>query len=95
MITKENKQEIISNFKKSENDTGSTQVQLGVVTARIAEITEHLRSFPKDFHSRLGLLKLVGKKRRLIKYLERKDKAVLAGILDSLESLKSHKKTFA
>ena len=95
MITKENKQEIISNFKKSENDTGSTQVQLGVVTARIAEITEHLRSFPKDFHSRLGLLKLVGKKRRLIKYLERKDKASLAGISDSLEALKSHKKSFA
>ena len=95
MISKENKQEIISNFKKSENDTGSSEVQLGVLTARIAEITEHLRSFPKDFHSRLGLLKLVGKKRRLIKYLERKDKASLAGIVDSLESLKSHKKTFA
>ena len=95
MISKENKQEIINNFKKSENDTGSSEVQLGVLTARIAEITEHLRSFPKDFHSRLGLLKLVGRKRRLIKYLERKDKASLAGIMDSLESLKSHKKTFA
>ncbi len=95
MISKENKQEIISNFKTSEHDTGSSEVQLGVVTARIAEITDHLRSFPKDFHSRAGLLKLVGRKRRLIKYLERQDKASLAGIADALEVLKAQRKSQA
>ena len=86
MITKERKQEVINAFKKSENDTGSIEVQMGVLTARIVEITGHLKLFPKDFHSRTGLLKLVGRKRRLAKYLQRKDKASYIRVMDSLKS---------
>ena len=85
MITKERKQEVISKYKKSENDTGSTEVQMGVLTARIAEITGHLKSFPKDFHSRAGLLKLVGRRRRLAKYLGRTDKESYIRVTDSLK----------
>lgn len=86
MITKENKLQVINTYKKSENDTGSTEVQMGVLTARIAEITTHLRSFPKDFHSRTGLLKLVGRKRRLAKYLERTDKESYTRVMASLKN---------
>ncbi len=85
MITKERKQEIITKYQTSQTDTGSSAVQMGVLTARIAEITDHLRTFPKDFHSRTGLLKLVGRRRRLAKYLERKDKASYTNVMSSLK----------
>ncbi len=68
------KQEIISKFGKNENDTGSTEVQIALLSARIAELTEHLKSFKKDHASRLGLLKLVGQRRRLMRYLKRTNK---------------------
>lgn len=65
--------EIIAKYARSENDTGSTEVQVALLTARIAYLTEHLQSNKKDHSSRLGLLKLVGQRRRLMKYLKKKD----------------------
>lgn len=74
MISKELKQEVISQFRKSDIDTGSSQVQIGVITQRIQEISEHLKANPKDNHSRLGLVKLVGKRKTFLNYLKRTDK---------------------
>ena len=72
-MTKDRKNEIIATFKREENDTGSSEVQIALLTERIKELTEHLKVHPKDNHSRRGLLKMVGKRRNLLKYLERKD----------------------
>ena len=70
-LTKEAKQEIISKHGRSESDTGSAQVQVALLTTRINELTEHLRAHPKDHYSRRGLLKLVGRRRRFLNYLQR------------------------
>ena len=67
------KQEIITGFATKEGDTGSPEVQVALLTERIKELTGHLKSFPKDNHSRRGLLKLVGQRRRLLAYLIKKD----------------------
>ncbi len=72
-MTKERKQEIINTFKREENDTGSPEVQIALLTERISELTEHLKVHPKDNHSRRGLLKMVGKRRNLLNYLSKKD----------------------
>ena len=72
-LTKEAKQEIVGKHGRSEEDTGSAEVQIALLTARINELTEHLRTHKKDHHSRRGLLMLVGKRRRLLRYLERSD----------------------
>jgi small subunit ribosomal protein S15 len=72
-LTQERKQELIEKFGRSDGDTGSTEVQVALLTERINELTEHLRSHRKDHHSRRGLLMLVGKRRRLLQYLERSD----------------------
>lgn len=72
-ITQERKQELIQQFGRSEGDTGSAEVQIAILTERINELTEHLRAHRKDHHSRRGLLMLVGKRRRLLQYLERSD----------------------
>jgi small subunit ribosomal protein S15 len=72
-LTKEKKQELIDKFGRSGGDTGSTEVQVALLTERINELTEHLRTHSKDHHSRRGLLMLVGKRRRLLRYLERSD----------------------
>ena len=72
-MTKERKQEIINTFKRDENDTGSSEVQIALLTERITELTEHLKVHPKDNHSRRGLLKMVGKRRNLLNYLARTD----------------------
>ena len=72
-MTKERKNEIINTYKREEKDTGSSEVQIALLTERIKELTEHLKVHPKDNHSRRGLLKMVGKRRNLLKYLERKD----------------------
>lgn len=72
-LTKEAKQEIITKHGRSESDTGSAQVQIALLTARVNELTEHLRSHPKDHYSRRGLLKLVGRRRRLLQYLQKRD----------------------
>jgi len=72
-LTVEAKQEIVAKHGRDQADTGSTEVQVALLTARINELTEHLREHRKDHHSRRGLLMLVGKRRRLLKYLARTD----------------------
>jgi small subunit ribosomal protein S15 len=72
-LSKEAKQEIINRHARADADTGSAQVQIALLTARINELTEHLRTHVKDHYSRRGLLKLVGRRRRLLNYLQRKD----------------------
>ncbi len=72
-LTVEKKQEIVSKHGRSPGDTGSAEVQIALLTARINELTEHLRTHKKDHHSRRGLLMLVGKRRRLLGYLQRTD----------------------
>jgi small subunit ribosomal protein S15 len=74
-LAREEKQEIITGFATKEGDTGSPEVQVALLTERIKELTGHLKSFPKDNHSRRGLLKLVGQRRRLLAYLMKKDSA--------------------
>jgi small subunit ribosomal protein S15 len=72
-VTSERKHEIISKFGASATDTGSAKVQVALLTAQINDLTEHLRGHAKDHHSRRGLLKLVGRRRRFLNYLQRKD----------------------
>lgn len=72
-LTKEAKLELIRKHGRSEADTGSPQVQIAMLTERINELTEHLRRHPKDHYSRRGLLKLVGRRRRFLNYLQRED----------------------
>ncbi len=69
----ERKQEIIAQYQTRESDTGSPEVQIAILTHRIFELTDHLKNHPKDHHSRRGLLKLVGKRRKLLRYLRNKD----------------------
>jgi len=69
----EQKQEIMTGYATKEGDTGSPEVQIALLTERIRSLTDHLRGFPKDNHSRRGLLKLVGQRRRLLAYLIKKD----------------------
>lgn len=73
MAVVENKQEIIGEYRTSEADTGSPEVQVAVLTQRIRHLTEHMRTHKHDFHSRRGLLQMVGRRRRLLKYLQKKD----------------------
>jgi small subunit ribosomal protein S15 len=72
-LTKEVKQELIDKHGRNGQDTGSPEVQIAMLTRRINELTEHLRAHPKDHYSRRGLLKLVGRRRRFLGYLQRKD----------------------
>ena len=72
-ITSEQKAEYTTKFGKNEKDTGASNVQVAIITHRILDLTEHLKNNPKDSHTRLGLMKLVGKRRRLLNYLERTD----------------------
>jgi small subunit ribosomal protein S15 len=73
MITKEQKTIVIDSNRTHEKDTGSPEVQIAILTERIAQLTEHLKIHAKDNHSRLGLLKMVGKRRSLLDYLAKKD----------------------
>jgi small subunit ribosomal protein S15 len=72
-LTKEQKQELIGKYGREDGDTGSAEVQVALLTERVNHLTEHLRTHPKDHHSRRGLLMMVGKRRRLLRYLERVD----------------------
>jgi len=72
-LTKEKKTELIGKYRRADGDTGSAEVQVALLTERINELTEHLRTHAKDHHSRRGLLMLVGKRRRMLRYLERID----------------------
>ena len=83
-LTKEAKQELIERFGRQQNDTGSPEVQVALLTARINELTEHLREHKKDHHSRRGLLMLVGQRRRLLNYLSRSDVERYRGLVQEL-----------
>ena len=83
-MTKERKQEIINTYKREENDTGSSEVQIALLTERINELTEHLKIHKKDNHSRRGLLKMVGKRRNLLNYLAKKDEAAYKALVEKL-----------
>jgi small subunit ribosomal protein S15 len=72
-ITKERKSEIVNDFKLHQSDTGSPEVQIALLSARITELTEHFKTHKKDHHSRRGLLKLVGQRRRLLDYLKKRN----------------------
>lgn len=91
MIAKDKKQAIIAEYGRTPNDTGSPEVQVAILTARIQELTDHLKNHPKDHHSRRGLLKMVGHRRNLLSYLYKKDinryRALIAklGIRDTLD----------
>lgn len=73
MIKKEKKTAIIQEYALKEGDTGSPEVQVAVLTARIRELTEHLKENPKDHHSRRGMLKMIGQRRGMLDYLQKKD----------------------
>jgi small subunit ribosomal protein S15 len=78
------KSEIIAKFGKSATDTGSSSVQIALLTARISELTEHLKIFKKDHASRLGLLKLVGQRKRLMRYLKRTNREEYQKVISEL-----------
>ena len=84
MITKEKKAEIIAKYGKDANDTGSTEVQVALLSTRIAELTEHLKANPKDHHSRRGLYKMIGQRRGLLEYLKSKDLEAYRSLIEKL-----------
>jgi small subunit ribosomal protein S15 len=73
MLTKEQKQQLITDHRRSDDDTGSAEVQVAILSRRIEELTRHVQTHGKDHHSRRGLLQMVGKRRRLLEYLRRND----------------------
>ena len=83
-LTQEAKHEIVTKFGKSDTDTGSTEVQVALLTARINHLTEHLREHKKDHHSRRGLLMLVGQRRRLLRYMQKKNLECYRGLIKEL-----------
>ena len=83
-ITAENKQAIIGDYKTHEGDTGSPEVQIALLSNRITYLTEHFKTHAKDHHSRRGLLKLVGRRRRLLDYLKKTDLERYRTIIDKL-----------
>ena len=84
MITKEKKTAIMEEYARKAGDTGSPEVQIAVLTARITELTEHFKANPKDHHSRRGLLKMVGKRRNLLQYLKNKDLEGYRALIEKL-----------
>ncbi|QVL32118.1 30S ribosomal protein S15 [Telmatocola sphagniphila] len=84
MITKERKSGIIGDFKRAETDTGSPEVQVALLTARINELTEHMRAHTKDHASRRGLLKMVSKRADLLKYLQNTDRNRYLAVIGKL-----------
>lgn len=83
-LTSAQKAEIVNEFKRADKDTGSTEVQVSLITGRITYLTEHFKQHKKDVHSRRGLQMLVNKRRKLLKYLKRKDKARYSALITSL-----------
>ena len=83
-MQKEEKQSIIAAHAAHEGDTGSPEVQIAILTKRINDLTEHLKSNPKDHHSRRGMLKMVGKRRNLLGYLQKKDIERYRSIIERL-----------
>jgi len=83
-ITKENKKNIINEFSKNDKDTGSTSVQIAVLTERIKNLTEHFKTHNKDNHSKRGLVLLVNKRKKLLNYLSRKNKSEYSDLIKKL-----------
>lgn len=83
-ITAERKQELIKEYARAEADTGSPEVQVAILSERIANLTEHLKTHKKDFHSRRGLLIMVGQRRSLLDYLKKKSKERYATLIERL-----------
>jgi small subunit ribosomal protein S15 len=83
-LTKEGKLEIVRKHGRSDSDTGSAEVQIALLTTRINELTEHLRRHPKDHYSRRGLLKLVGRRRRFLNYVQKKDVEAYRALIKEL-----------
>lgn len=84
MISKEKKAELIKTYGRTPNDTGSPEVQIAILTTRITELTEHLKSNPKDHHSRRGLLQMVGQRRGLLDYLKKTDLEGYRALIEKL-----------
>jgi len=84
-VTKENKHEFAAKFGKGPNDTGSAEVQIAILTANINSLTPHFQKNPKDHHGKRGLLKMVGKRRRLLDYLAKKDVNRYRSLIQELE----------
>ena len=84
MISKEKKAEIIKTYGRTPEDTGSPEVQIAILTARINDLTDHFKANPKDHHSRRGLLKMVGKRRNLLAYLKSKDVERYRALIEKL-----------
>ena len=83
-ITAEQKAQVIKEYATKEGDTGSPEVQVAILSTRIANLTEHLKTHKKDFHSRRGLLQMVGQRRRLLDYAKKKDVARYQSIIERL-----------
>ena len=83
-LTKDNKQDVIKEFGRTNKDTGSAEVQIALLTRRIEDLTGHFKTNPKDHNSRRGLLNMVGQRRKLLNYLKRKDIQKYRDILDKL-----------
>ncbi|MBI3998546.1 MAG: 30S ribosomal protein S15 [Armatimonadetes bacterium] len=84
MLKSEAKRGIVGKFQRHDGDTGSPEVQIALLTERINQLAEHLKSHAKDFHSRRGLLKMVGQRRRLLAYLERTDVTAYRRVVEAL-----------
>ncbi|MEK7842311.1 MAG: 30S ribosomal protein S15 [Deltaproteobacteria bacterium] len=84
MLTQERKQEVIKTFKRKNTDTGSPEVQIALLTERVNYLTGHFKVHTDDHHSRRGLLKMVGQRRRLLEYLKRKDVTRYKAVVDKL-----------
>lgn len=84
MLTKDKKIEIVGEFRQHDSDTGSPEVQVALLSERIRELTEHFKIHKKDYHSRRGLLKLVGRRRRLLDYLKKRDFASYKEVIERL-----------
>ena len=83
-ITKENKKNLINEFSKNENDTGSASVKIAVLTERIKNLTEHFKTHNKDNHSKRGLVSLVNKRKKLLNYLSKKNKSEYSDLIKKL-----------
>ena len=84
-VTKERKSELISEYGRGGSDTGSPEVQISILTARIAEMTDHMQTHPKDYASRRGLLRMVSRRRRLLDYVKRHNPQLYLDLLRRLE----------
>lgn len=84
-VTKDDKKKIVEQYRLHDSDTGSVEVQVALLTGRIDQLTEHLKAHEKDHHSRYGLLKMVGRRRRLLEYLRKTDLEAYRALIENLD----------